>query len=53
MELVVGSPAASFLNGLPIDLQSLAMWSLVGIGGWLVSENGFIGRQLASRLHLP
>jgi hypothetical protein len=53
MELVVGSPAASFLNGLPIDLQSLAMWSLVGIGGWLVSENGFVGRQLASRLHLP
>ena len=53
MELVAGSPAATYLSGLPTDLQSLALWSLVGIGGWLVSENGFIGRRLASRLHLP
>jgi len=33
--------------------RALAVWSLVGIGGWLVSENAFIGRRLASRLHLP
>ena len=43
---VAGSPAAGYLNGLPVDLQSLGLWSLVGIGGWLVSENGFIGRRL-------
>ncbi len=53
MALVAGSPAAGFLSGLPFDLQSLAMWSLVGIGGWLISENGFIGRRLASHLKLP
>ena len=53
MELVAGSPAASYLSGLPVDLQSLAVWSLIGIGGWLVSENGFIGKRLSSRLHLP
>ena len=35
--------AAGFVSGLPFDLQSPAMWSLVGIGGWLISENGFIG----------
>ena len=53
MALVAGSPAASFVGGLPFDLQSLAMWSLVGVGGWLISENGFIGRRLSSRLKLP
>jgi hypothetical protein len=45
---VAGSPAAGYLNGLPVDLQSLGLWSLVGIGGWLVSENGYIGRRLNS-----
>ena len=52
MALVAGSPAATFVSGLPFDVQSLAMWSLVGVGGWLISENGFIGRRLASRLNL-
>jgi hypothetical protein len=54
MELVAASPAAVYLGGLQIDLQSLGLWSLVGIAGWLVSEDGLIGRQLSSRrLRLP
>jgi hypothetical protein len=54
MELVAASPAAAYLSGLQIDLQSLGLWSLVGIAGWLVSEDGLIGRQLSSRrLRLP
>ena len=48
------SPAVAYLGGIPIDLQSLGMWSLVGIAGWLISENGLIGRRLAaSGLRLP
>ena len=36
------------------DLQSLGLWSLVGIVGWLVAEDSPIGRRLAStRLRLP
>jgi hypothetical protein len=53
MELVVASPAVIYLGGLQIDLQTLALWSLVGIGGWLISENGLIGRRLSNRLRLP
>ena len=54
MELVAGSPAAAYLGGVQIDLQSLGVWSIVGVVGWLVSEDGFIGRRLASlRLRLP
>jgi hypothetical protein len=54
MELVAASPAVVYLGGLQIDLQSLGLWSLVGIAGWLVSEDGLIGRQLTSRrLRLP
>jgi hypothetical protein len=48
MELVVGSPAAVYLGGLQFDLQSMVLWSLVGVGGWLVSEDGLIGRRLSS-----
>jgi hypothetical protein len=50
MELVAGSPAVAYLGGLQIDLQSLGLWSLVGLGGWLISENGLIGRRLSSSL---
>jgi len=54
MELVAASPAAVYLSGFQIDLQSLGLWSLVGIAGWLISEDGLIGRQLSSRrLRLP
>jgi hypothetical protein len=53
MELVAGSPAAVYLGGLQFDLQSTVMWSLVGIGGWLVSEDGLIGRRLSSRQRRP
>src|SRR5438093_2564458 len=56
MQLVVASPAVAYLGGLQFDLQSLALWSLIGIGGWLVSENGILGRQfttLTSRLRQP
>jgi anti-sigma factor RsiW len=56
MQLVVGSPAAVHLGGFPVDLQSLALWSAVGAGAWLVSENGYLGRRLAvltDRIKLP
>jgi hypothetical protein len=53
MELVAASPAAAYLGGLQIDLQSLGLWSLVGIVGWLISEDGLIVRQLSRRLRLP
>lgn len=54
MELLVASPASVYLGGLQIDLQSLAVWSAVGVGGWLISENGWIGRRLArTRQRLP
>jgi hypothetical protein len=54
IELVAASPAAVYLGGLQIDLQSLGLWSLVGLAGWLISEDGLIGRQLSSRrLPLP
>jgi hypothetical protein len=53
MELVAGSPAAVYLSGLQLDLPSLGLWSLVGIAGWLISEDGLIGRRLSNRLRLP
>jgi hypothetical protein len=54
MELVAASPASLYLGGVQLDWQSLGLWSLVGIGGWLVSENGWLGRRLsATRLTLP
>jgi hypothetical protein len=48
MELVVGSPAAAYLGSIQIDFQSLGVWSLIGIGGWLVSEDGLVGRRIAA-----
>lgn len=56
MQLVAASPASAYLGGLQIDLQSLTLWSLVGIAGWLVSENGAIGKRVAAltaRFRLP
>ena len=54
LELVVGSPAAAYLGGMQVDLQSLGLWSVVGVAGWLLSDAGPIGRRLAStRLRLP
>jgi hypothetical protein len=54
MELVAASPAGVYLSGTQIDLQSLGLWSLVGIGGWLISEDGLLGRRITSlRLRLP
>jgi hypothetical protein len=54
MELVAGSPAVAYVGNISIDFQSLGLWLLVGIGGWLISENGLIGRRLAaSGLQLP
>jgi hypothetical protein len=37
---------------MQLDLQSLSLWSLVGLLGWLVSDNTPIGRRLAT-LRLP
>ena len=54
MQLVAASPASVYLGGLPFDLQSMGIWSAVGIGGWLISENGWLGHRLAAtRLRLP
>jgi hypothetical protein len=56
VELVAASPAMAYLGGLQIDVQSLGLWSLIGILGWLVSENGVLGQRLSSltdRLRLP
>lgn len=44
VQLVASSPASVYLGGMQIDVQSLGLWSLVGLGGWLISENGLIGR---------
>jgi hypothetical protein len=55
VQVVAASPAVGYLGGLPVDLNSLALWSAVGLGGWLVSENGLLARPLAaltSRLNL-
>jgi hypothetical protein len=54
MELVAASPAVVYLGNFQIDFQSFGLWSVVGIVGWLVSENGLIGRRIASSgLRLP
>jgi hypothetical protein len=54
MELVAASPAVAYIGNISIDLQSLVIWSLVAIAGWLISENGLIGRRIAaSGLRLP
>jgi hypothetical protein len=53
MELVMASPAVVYLGSLQIDLQTLGIWSLVGLGGWLISEDGLIGRRLSDRQRLP
>jgi len=54
MELVAASPAVAYVGNISIDLQSLVIWSLVGIAGWLISENGLIGRRIAaSGVRLP
>ena len=53
-ELVAASPAVAYVGNVQIDFQSLGLWSVVGMIGWLVSENGLIGRRFAaSGLHLP
>lgn len=53
-ELVAASPAVAYLGGMQIDFQSLGIWSVVGIIGWLVSDSGVIGRRIASSgLRLP
>jgi hypothetical protein len=49
LELVAASPAVAYVGNAQIDLQSLSLWSVVGIVGWLISENGVIGRRIASR----
>jgi hypothetical protein len=54
MALVAGSPAGAYVGNISIDFQSLGLWSVVAIAGWLISENGLIGRRIAaSGLQLP
>jgi hypothetical protein len=56
MQLLAASPAVVHMGGFPIDLQSLVMWSVVGLGAWLVSDSTVVGRRLsglAERIKLP
>ncbi len=54
MELVASSPAVAYLGNVSIDFQSLGLWLMVAMVGWLVSENGLLGRRLAaSGVQLP
>jgi hypothetical protein len=54
VELVASSPAVAYVGNISIDFQSLGLWLVVGMAGWLISENGLIGRRLAaSGLQLP
>jgi hypothetical protein len=54
IELVASSPAVAYVGAVQIDIQSLSLWSLVALGGWLISDNGLIGRRFAaSGLELP
>lgn len=53
MQLVAASPATVSLSGIQIDLQSLGLWSLVGLGGWLVADDSLIGRGFRSRSLRP
>jgi hypothetical protein len=54
MELVAASPAVAYVGSTQLDVQSFGMWSLVGVAGWLISENGPVGRRLTStRSRLP
>lgn len=52
MQLVATSPATAYVGGLQIDFQSLGLWSVVGLLGWLVSEAGPVARRLPG-LRLP
>jgi anti-sigma factor RsiW len=46
VELVASSPAATYLGGVqPFDVQSLLIWSGIGLVGWLFSESGPVGRS--------
>jgi predicted anti-sigma-YlaC factor YlaD len=53
LQLLVASPAVAYLGGLQIDLQRLGLWAVVGVGGWLLSDNGLVGSRLSRRLRLP
>ncbi len=54
VELVASSPAVAYVGNVSIDFQSLGLWLVIGMVGWLVSENGLVGRRLAaSGLRLP
>jgi hypothetical protein len=54
VELVATSPAVAYVGNISIDFQSLGLWLVVGMVGWLISENGLLGRGLAaSGLQLP
>jgi hypothetical protein len=54
MQLVIASPASSYLSGVHMDLQSLGVWSIVGLVGWAVSDDNILsGRLAALRQRLP
>lgn len=54
MQLVIASPATTYLSGVHLDVQSLGVWSIVGLIGWAFSDDTiFSGRLAALRKRLP
>lgn len=54
LQLVMASPASAYVSGMHLDLQSLGVWSVVGLIGWAVSDDGVLaGRLAALRRRLP
>ena len=54
LQLVVASPASTYLSGVHLDGQSLGVWSIVGLIGWALSDDNILsGRLAALRKRLP
>ncbi|GAC1316566.1 MAG: hypothetical protein NVSMB2_09560 [Chloroflexota bacterium] len=54
MQLVIASPASTYLSGVHLDVQSLGVWSVVGLIGWALSDDTILsGRLAALRKRLP
>lgn len=54
LQLVIASPASTYLSGVQVDLQSLGLWSVVGLVGWALTDDNILsGRLAALRTRLP
>jgi hypothetical protein len=47
VELLAESPALTYVPGLQIDPGAFALWTLLGLAGWVASESGPLGRYLS------